>query len=65
MFILSNIWKVHDTNPWQNNFINEIQIHNQSPSMIQSHGKLSKSQILIGNIKSLVLIGNIKKPNPH
>ena len=33
--------------------------------MIQSHGKLSKSQILIGNIKSLVLIGNIKKPNPH
>ena len=29
--MLSNIWKAHDSNSWQNNFINRIQIYNQSP----------------------------------
>ena len=33
--------------------------------MIQSHAKLSKSQILIGNIKNSILTSNIKKPNSH
>ena len=30
MFMLSNIWKAHDSNTWQNNFINRIQIHDQT-----------------------------------
>ena len=28
--MLDNIWKAHDSSPWQNNFINRIQIHNQN-----------------------------------
>ena len=31
MLILGNIWEAHDSSPWQNNFINGIQIHSQSP----------------------------------
>ena len=100
MLILGNIWEAHDSSPWQNNFINGIQIHSQSPwfkpiailsmkfkSIIKSHDlnpwqfylsktqftlaisskaqfsrAISKSQILIGNIKSLALAGNIKSP---
>ena len=29
--MLDNISKVHDSSPWQGNFINGIQIHNQNP----------------------------------
>ena len=70
--MLGNIWKAHDSNSWQNNFINKIQIHNQSPlfetmviylSKLNSHWQHQNS-ILIGNIKSQspILIGNIKSP---
>ena len=30
ILMLDNIWKAHDSSPWKNNFINRIQIHNQS-----------------------------------
>ena len=29
--MLGNIWKTHDSSSWQNNFIDGIQIYNQSP----------------------------------
>ena len=29
--MLGNISKAHHSSPWQSNFINEIQIHNQNP----------------------------------
>ena len=50
--MLGNIWKAHDSSPWQNNFINEIQIHNQSPWFKPMAIYSSKSPILIGNIKT-------------
>ena len=67
--MLSNVWKAHDSNPWQNNFINRIQVHNQSPWFKPMVIYLSKSSILlaifkiqffIGNIKVQFFIGNIK-----
>ena len=50
--MLGNIWKAHDSSPWQNNFINGIQIHNQSPWFKPMAIYLSKSPILIGKIKT-------------
>ena len=29
--MLGNIWKAYDSSPWQNNFVNGDQIHNQNP----------------------------------
>ena len=31
ILMFGNIWKAHDSSPWQNNFSNGIQIHNQNP----------------------------------
>ena len=42
--MLGNIWKAHDSSPWQNNFINGIQIHNQSPWFKLMAIYLSKAQ---------------------
>ena len=50
--MLGNIWKVHDSSSWQNNFINGIQIHNQSPWFKPMAIYLSKSPILISKIKA-------------
>ena len=66
--MLGNIWKAHDSIPWQNNFINEIQTHNQSPWFKLMAIYLSKSQFSLAILKpnshwqhqSLILIGNIK-----
>ena len=60
MFILSDIWKAHDSNTRQNNFIDETKIHDQSPWSKPTAIYLSKHPILIGNISSSVLTGNIK-----
>ena len=51
ILMLGNIWKVHDSSPLQNNFINGIQIHNQSswfkPMTIHS----SKTQFSLATSK--------------
>ena len=74
--MLGNIWKTHDSNPWQNNFINGIQIHNQNPCFETMAIYLSKTQFTLAISKpnshwqhqnpiligSLILIGNIKSP---
>ena len=48
--MLGNIWNVRDLNPWQNNFINGIQIHNQNPWFKPMTIYLYKRPILINNI---------------
>ena len=66
--MLDNIWKAHDSSPWQNNFINRIQIHNQSPWFKPMAIYLSKSQFSLAILKPNshwqhqipILIGNIK-----
>ena len=49
--MLDNIWKTHDSSPWKDNFINGIQIHNQSlwfkPMAIHS----SKAQFSLATSK--------------
>ena len=67
--MLGNIWKAQDSSPWQNNFINGIQIHNQSPWWQFIHPKPNsywqyQSPILIGNIKAQILLAT-SKPNSH
>ena len=42
--MLGNNWKAHDSSPWQNNFINGIQIHDQSPWFKPMTIYLSKAQ---------------------
>ena len=53
--MLGNICKAHGSNPWQNNFINGIQIYNQSPWFKPMAIYLSKTQ------STLI----ISKPNSH
>ena len=53
--MLGNIWKAHNSNLWQNNFMNGIQIHNQSPWLETMAIYLSKSQFTLA----------ISKPNSH
>ena len=68
LLMLGSIWKAHDSNPWQNNFINGIQIHNQSPWFKPMAFYLSKAQFSLAILKpnshwqhqSSILIGNIK-----
>ena len=68
--MLDNIWKTHDSNPWQNNFINGIQIHNQSPWFETMAIYLFKTQFSLAISKpnsnwqnqNLILIDNIKNP---
>ena len=73
ILILGNIWKAHDSSPWQNNFTNGIQIHDQSPWFKPMVIYLSKAQFLIGNIKAQFSLAISKsssrwqylKPNSH
>ena len=66
--MLNNIWKAHDSNLWQNNFINGIQIYDQSPWFEPMAIYLSKTQFTLATSKpnsywqhqSPILIGNIK-----
>ena len=73
--------KVHDSSPWQNNFINRIQIHNQSPWFKPMAIHSSKTQFSLATsmpnsywqYQNPILIGNSKsqfslatsKPNFH
>ena len=70
--MLDNIWKAHDSSSWQNNFINGIQIHDQSlwfkPMVIY----LSKTQfsLAISKAQTLALFKTqfslaTSKPNSH
>ena len=71
--MLSNVWKAHDSNPWQNNFINRIQVHNQSPWFKPMVIYLSKSSILLAIFKTQFSLTTSKsnfslatsKPNSH
>ena len=79
--MLGNIWKAHDSIPWQNNFINGIQIHNQNPWFKSMAIHSSKTQFLLTTLKpnsywqyqNPIPIGNIKaqfslatlKPNSY
>ena len=79
--MLGNIWKAHDSSSWQNNFINGIQIHNQSPWFKPMAIHSSKTQFLLTTLKpnsywqyqNPIPIGNIKaqfslatlKPNSY
>ena len=66
--MLGNIWEAHDSSLWQNNFVNGIQIHDQSPWFKPIAIYLSKTQFLLATSKSNfhwqnqspILIGNIK-----
>ena len=66
--MLDNIWKTHDPNPWQNNFINGIQIHSQNLWFKPMAIYLSKIQFILTISKpnsywqyqNRILIGNIK-----
>ena len=49
--MLGNIWKAHDSSPWQNNFINGIQIHNQSPGFKPTTIHSSKAQFSLATSK--------------
>ena len=62
--MLDNIWKAHDSRPWQNNFINGIQIHNQSPWFKPMAIYLSKPQISLA-ISKLSSHWQYLKPNSH
>ena len=53
--MLSNIWRAHDSNSWQNNFINKIQIHDQNPWFEPMAIYLSKTQFKLAT----------SKPNSH
>ena len=68
ILMLDNIWKAHDSSPWQNNFIYRIQIHNQSPWFKPMAIHSSKTQFSLATSKpnsywqyqSPIPIGNIK-----
>ena len=70
--MLGNIWKAHNSSPWQNNFINGIQIHNQNPWFKPMAIYLFKTQFSLTILKpnshwqhlNSILIGNIKSQNP-
>ena len=53
--MLGNIWEVHDSSPWQNNFTNGVQIHDQSPWFKPMAIYLSKAQFPLAT----------SKPNSH
>ena len=44
--MFGNIWEAHDSSPWQNNFINGIQIYDQIPWFKPITIYLSKTQFL-------------------
>ena len=68
--MFGNIWKAHYSSPWQNNFINGIQIYNQSPWFKPIVIYLSKAQFSLATSKSNshwqyqnpVLASNISNP---
>ena len=62
--MFGNIWKAHDSIPWQNNFINEIQTHNQSPWFKLMAIYLSKAQFSLA-ISKLSSRWQYLKPNFH
>ena len=49
--MLGNIWKTHDSSLWQNNFINGIQIYNQSPWFKPMTIHSSKAQFSLATSK--------------
>ena len=53
--MLGNIWEAHDSSPWQNNFTNGVQIHDQSPWFKPMAIYLSKTQFPLAT----------SKPNSH
>ena len=65
--MLGNIWEAHDLSPWQNNFINGIWIHDQSPWFKPIAIYLFKAQFSLATSKpnfhwqhqSSIFIGNI------
>ena len=71
--MLGNIWKAHDSSPWQNNFINGIQIHNQSPWFKPMAIYSFKAQFSLATSKpnshlqyqSLIFSLAISKPNSY
>ena len=66
--MFDNIWEAHYSSPWQNNFINGIQIHDQSLWFKLIAIYLSKTQFSLAILKlnshwqhqNSILIGNIK-----
>ena len=49
--MLGNIWKAYNSSPWQNNFISEIQIYNQSPWFKPMAIHSSKAQFSLATSK--------------
>ena len=64
ILMLGNIWKVHDSSPWQNKFINRIQIHNQSPWFKPMAIYISKTQFTLTISKAKFSLAT-SKPNSH
>ena len=62
--MLGNIWKAHDSSPWQNNFINGIQIHNQSPWFKPIAIHSSKAQFSLAISKAQFSLAT-SKPNSY
>ena len=68
--MLGNIWKAYNSSPWQNNFINGIQIHNQSPwfKPMTIHSSKTQFSLAISNPNSHwqhqtpILIGKHQNP---
>ena len=60
--MLGNIWKAHDLSPWQNNFINGNQIHNQSPWFKPMAIHSSKAQFSLAISKAQFSLAT-SKPN--
>ena len=66
--MLDNIWRAYNSNPWQNNFINGIQIQDQDPWFEPMVIYLSNVQFTLAISKpnshwqhqNPILIGNIK-----
>ena len=56
ILILGNIWKAHDSNPWQKYFINGIQIHNESPRFKPMTIYLSKPQFSLAISKAHLML---------
>ena len=58
--MLGNIWKAHDSNSWLNNFINGIQIHNQSPWFETMAIYLSKPQFSLATSNAQLTLALLK-----
>ena len=58
--MLGNISKAHDSSSWQNNFINGIQIHNQSPWFKPMAIYLSKTQFTLAISKAQFSLAILK-----